>query len=378
MTNNLFEEFGLTKIINASGKMTALGASAVSDEVANALKAAAQDYVNIDELIEYAGKVIAHHTCAEDGCPTIGASAGIAISTAAVIAGKNLSLIERLPNSEGLKNEVIIQKGQNIHFGGSIDQMIRLGGGRVIEVGAANKVETDHIEQAITDKTAALLYVKSHHAVQKGMQSIETMMNIAKKHNIPFIMDGAAESDFKKYITMGVDIVTYSGGKALEGPTSGFICGKKEYMEACRKQYKGIGRAMKVGKEAISGLIAALNQYPFKDDGVEKQKSRMTALCDKLNQVEGLVCSIKQDEAGRPIYRAQIDVQKPAGLTAEELLHKLEAGNPAIYLRHHYANIGILSVDPRPLLEGQEDIIADKIISIIKEEKENHVQSANN
>ena len=75
MTNNLFEEFGLTKIINASGKMTALGASAVSDEVANALKAAAQDYVNIDELIEYAGKVIAHHTCAEDGCPTIGASA---------------------------------------------------------------------------------------------------------------------------------------------------------------------------------------------------------------------------------------------------------------------------------------------------------------
>ncbi|WP_040206968.1 DgaE family pyridoxal phosphate-dependent ammonia lyase [Neobacillus jeddahensis] len=374
MTTSLFENFGLKKIINASGKMTALGASAVTDEIGNALKAAAQDYVDIDELIQYAGTVIAHHTGAEDGCPTVGAAAGIAISIASVIAGKNLSLIERMPNSEGLKNEIIIQKGQNVHFGGSIDQMIRLGGGHVVEVGSANKVECDHIEEAITEKTAALLYIKSHHAVQKGMQSIEAMMSIAKKHSIPFIIDAAAENDFKKYYAMGADIIIYSGGKALEGPTSGFICGKGHFMEAARKQYKGIGRAMKVGKEAIAGLITALNQYPDKDDRVDEQISRMTNLCDRLNKVEGLSCSIKQDEAGRPIYRAQIEVKKEAGMTAERILHQLESGNPAIYLRHHYVNVGILSVDPRPLLLGQEDIIADQIMSIIKEAKENNVR----
>ncbi|MEK5172578.1 DgaE family pyridoxal phosphate-dependent ammonia lyase [Heyndrickxia sp. FSL W8-0496] len=371
MTVSLFEEFGLKKIINASGKMTALGASAVTDEVANALKTAAQDYVDIDELIEYAGKVIAQHTGAEDGCPTVGAAAGIAISTAAVITGNILSLIERMPNSDGLKNEIIIQKGQNIHFGGSIDQMIRLGGGHIVEVGSANKVESEHIEQAITEKTAALFYVKSHHAVQKGMQSIETMLEISHKHNLPLIIDGAAESDFRKYIDMGADIVIYSGGKALEGPTSGFICGKKNFMEACRKQYKGIGRAMKVGKEAISGLIVALNQYPLKNICVDEQITRMTALCEKLNEVNGLSCSIQQDEAGRPIYRAQIEVGKnAAGITAETLLHQLESGNPAIYLRHHYVNIGIISVDPRPLLPGQENIIAERIIAIIKEVEE--------
>jgi uncharacterized pyridoxal phosphate-dependent enzyme len=365
MTTSLFEKFGLKKIINGSGKMTALGASAVSEEIANALKESAQDYVDIDELIEYAGKVIAHHTGAEDGCPTSGAAAGIAISIASVIAGKNLRLIERMPNSNGLKNEVIIQKGQNIHFGGSVDQMVRLGGGCVIEVGSANKVESDHIDESITDKTAALLYIKSHHAVQKGMQSSETMINIAKKHNIPLIIDGAAENDFKRYIAMGADIVIYSGGKALEGPTSGFICGKKEFMDACRKQYKGIGRAMKVGKESITGLIVALNQYPFKDDRVDEQISRMTSLCEKLSTVKGLSCSIKQDEAGRPIYRAQIEVQKQAGITAEQLLHQLETGNPAVYLRDHYVNVGILFVDPRPLLQGQEDIIAERIITIM-------------
>ncbi|PAE21058.1 SelA-like pyridoxal phosphate-dependent enzyme [Bacillus sp. 7504-2] len=365
---SIFAQFGLRKVINASGKMTALGASAVSDEVADALKRAAQDYVDIEEMMEFAGRVIAEYTGAEDGCPTCGAAAGIAISTAAVITGKNLSLIERMPDSEGLRNEIIIQKGQQVHFGASIAQMVRLGGGKVVEIGNANKVEADHIKQAITDRTAALLYVKSHHAVQKGMQSIETMMQIAKEHQIPFIIDAAAEEDFQKYISMGADIVIYSGGKALEGPTSGLICGKKEWMEACRMQYKGIGRPMKIGKEGVAGLIAALKQYPLKKDNAEEQIERMTRLNTALADVKGLSCSIKQDEAGRAIYRAQIQVDASnAGMTAAELLSRLETGNPAIFLRHHYVNVGILAVDPRPLLEGQEDIIASEIKRILKE-----------
>ncbi|MBM7599022.1 L-seryl-tRNA(Ser) seleniumtransferase/D-glucosaminate-6-phosphate ammonia-lyase [Virgibacillus halotolerans] len=374
MTNSFFDQFGLKRIINASGKMTALGASAVTEEVANALKAAAQSYVDMDELIEYAGKVIAHHTGAEDGCPTNGAATGIVISTAAVIAGKNISLIERMPNSGGLKNEIIIQKGQNINFGGNIDQMIRMGGGQVIEVGSVNKVEIDHIGEAITDKTAALIYIKSHHAVQKGMQSIESMIKIAQKHHIPLMIDGAAESDFQKYIEMGADVVIYSGGKALGGPTSGFISGKRQLMEACREQYKGIGRAMKVGKESIAGLIVALNQYPFRDTRADEQFNRMKAFCKRLNEVEGLTGTIHQDEAGRRIYRARIEVQKQANVTAEQLLHRLESGKPGIYLRAHYANVGILFVDPRPLLAGQEDIIAERIIAIIKEEGDDNVE----
>lgn len=361
-----FEQLGLRKIINASGKMTALGASAVSDEIAESLKNAAQDYVDIDELMEFTGTVIAELTGAEDGCPTCGAAAGIAISTAAVIAGKNLSLIERLPNSEGLRNEIIIQKGQQVHFGASIAQMITLGGGKVIEVGQANKVEKDHIEGAITPNTAALIYIKSHHAVQKGMQAIETMLEIAKEHNLPLIIDAAAEEDFQKYIKMGADIVVYSGGKALEGSTSGLICGKKELMEACRKQYKGVGRAMKIGKEGMAALITALRQYPLREDNAQDQITRMEKLCSAISDINGITCSIKQDEAGREIYRANIEIDSDkAGIDAYGLLHELENGNPAIYLRHHYVNVGILSVDPRPLLQGQEDIIASEIKKIL-------------
>ncbi|WML55060.1 DgaE family pyridoxal phosphate-dependent ammonia lyase [Neobacillus sp. PS3-12] len=365
-----FKQQGLREIINASGKMTALGASAVRDEIGQALKDASQDYVDIEELYEYAGQVIAEITRAEDGCPTCGASAGIAIATAAVIAGKNLSLIERIPDTEGLQNEIIVQKGHVVNFGASIAQMIRIGGGKVVEVGQANKVQKDHIEEAVNEKTAAIFYIKSHHAVQKGMQSIEAMLDVAHRHNLPLIIDAAAEEDFQKYIKMGADIVIYSGGKALEGPTSGLICGKKELMEACRKQYKGVGRPMKIGKEGMAGLITALKLYSSKTSTAELQLERMTKLCNRLNEYDGLTCSIKQDEAGREIYRAQIQVDKmKIGYSAMELLHMLKSGNLAIFLRDHYANIGILSVDPRPLLNGQEDIISDEIIKIITKEK---------
>jgi len=143
-------------------------------------------------------------------------------------------------------------------------------------------------------------------------------------------------------------------------------------MEACRKQYKGVGRPMKIGKEGMAGLITALRQYSSKTNEVEQQIDRMTNLCKRLEEIDGLSTSIKQDEAGREIYRAQIQVdEEKTGFTAAELLHLLESGNPSIYLRHHYVNVGILSVDPRPLLAGQEDIIADEIIKMITRGKKN-------
>ncbi|MVP00217.1 DgaE family pyridoxal phosphate-dependent ammonia lyase [Paenibacillus lutrae] len=364
---SIFEQYGCRQVINASGKMTALGASAVHEDVAAAVAEAAKDYVDISELMVQAGKVIAEVTGAEDGCPTTGAAGGIAISVAAVIAGKSLSLIERIPLTDGLRNEIIIQKGHSVHFGASIPQMIAIGGGKVIEVGQANHVEKDHIAEAVTDRTAALLYVKSHHAVQKGMQSIETMAAIAKEKGIPLIVDAAAEEDFRKYVAMGVEIVVYSGGKALEGPTSGFICGRADLMEACRAQYKGVGRPMKIGKEGIVGLLTALRRYDNRPDESEQQRERMEWLIAELQSVPGVRGAILQDEAGRAIYRAQLTIDpKAAGKTAYELIKELEAGNPAVYTRNHYANLGMISIDPRPLLVGQEKIIAERIKAILQ------------
>ncbi|VBB07190.1 l-seryl-trna selenium transferase [Lucifera butyrica] len=365
---SIYQKFGVRKVINGSGKMTILGASAVQPEIAEALGAAAMDYVVMEELMVAAGQKIAIATGTEDGCPTAGAAPGIAIAVAAVIAGTDLSKIERLPNSDGLKNEIILQKGHVVNFGAPVAQMITLGGGRVIEAGQANHVEACHIKEAITEKTAALFYVKSHHAVQKGMQSIETMAAIAKKYNLPFIIDAAAEGDLKKYAAAGADIVIYSGGKALGGPTSGFICGRANFMKACRKQYKGIGRAMKVGKEGIIGLLTALKLYECQVDDSKLQIERMTWLINQFDKTSGIKGEIVQDEAGRAIYRANLTINPEiTSKDAYQIIKELEEGNPAIYTRNYYANLGIISIDPRPLLKRQEEVIAMRIKEIIKE-----------
>ncbi|SHF28893.1 D-glucosaminate-6-phosphate ammonia-lyase [Thermoanaerobacter uzonensis DSM 18761] len=364
---SIYQKYGLKQIINASGKMTALGGSAVDTKVAQAMFEAAQDYVDIQELMLKAGRIIAEITTAEDACPTVGAAAGIAISIAALIAGKNLTLIEQLPYSEGLRNEVIIQKGHSINFGASILQMIRLGGGKVVEVGQTNYVEKNHIIDAISEKTVAIFYVKSHHAVQKGMLSLPEIIEIGEENNIPIIVDAAAEEDIQKYIQMGADLVIYSGGKAIEGPTSGFICGKKELIEACRLQYKGIGRAMKVGKEQIMGLISALEIYKNKVENIEKQLQQVQWIVNQFQNIDGITASVVQDEAGRTIYRAQLKFdEEKLNISTHEIIKQLERGEPAIFTRNHYANLGIISIDPRPLLPGQEKIIVNRIKEILR------------
>jgi uncharacterized pyridoxal phosphate-dependent enzyme len=369
---SIYEKFGLKEVVNASGKMTALGASAISPTVAEAMGLAARSYVKMDDLLVAAGKVIARATGAEDGCPTTGAAAGIAISVAAVIAGTNLSLIERIPETDGLNNEIILQKGHSVHFGAPIRQMIAIGGGRPVEVGQANHVERSHIEDAITEKTAALMYIKSHHAVQKGMVSLPEMVSIAREYNIPLIVDAAAEEDLERYIHLGADLVIYSGGKAIGGPTSGFICGRHNLIAACRAQYQGVGRPMKIGKEGIIGLLTAIEEYLANGTQAverEAQNQRMRWLVSQLQGIPGVSCELKQDEAGREIYRAYIQVDpKVVGKTAFDVIRELENGNPAIYTRNHYANVGAIAVDPRPLLPGQEEVIAKELKRILSKE----------
>lgn len=363
---SVFQHFGLRQVINGCGKMTVLGASAVDEAVAEAMAKAAMDYVEIAKLLPAAGQYIARATGAADGCPTCGAAAGIAISTAAVIAGCDLGKIESLPNSAGMKNEIILQKGHAVNFGADITQMIRLGGGKPVEVGCANLVEAAHIRAAITEHTAALFYVKSHHAVQKGMQSIEVMRQIATEYDLPLIIDAAAEEDLTRYIALGADLVIYSGGKALSGPTSGFICGRKALCEACRMQYKGIGRAMKVGKEGVVGLLTALSRYTERDEDAAGQKKRMNLLLEALAGIKGVGGKIVQDEAGREIYRAELAIdEKVAGISAAQIAAALEGGEIAIHTRNYYLAQGKIYVDPRPLLSGQEMIIAGRIKEIL-------------
>lgn len=366
---SIYQDIGLKRVINANGRVTVLGVSTISDKVAKAAVEGAQSYVVIEDLMDRAGEIISRYTGAEDSCPTVCASAAIAISIAGLISKGKKSIIERLPDSEGLANEIILQKGHVINFNAPIETMIRLGGGVPVEAGTATEVAPEDIEEAITEKTVALFYVKSHHCVQKGMVDLPAMIEIAHRNGLPIIVDAAAEEDFRKYIALGADLVCYSGAKALEATTSGFVTGKKEYITYAKKQYKGIGRAMKIGKEGIMGLLAALEQYENKDKEAQAAKNMEVVkyLCDEINQIRGLCVEMIQDEAGRAIYRARVHVEpQKAGMSARQLNEKLIEGNPTIHCRTEFMNLGKLDFDPRPLTAGDKELIVEKLKKIME------------
>ena len=365
----VYEEIGLPRVINASGRVTVLGVSTISDKVAKAAVAGGQSYVVVEDLLDKAGEIISRYTGGEDSCPTVCASAAIALSVAGMISKGKKTIMDRLPDSTGLANEIILQKGHVINFNAPIETMLRLGGGVPVEAGCAMEVVVEDVEELINEKTVALLYVKSHHCVQKGMLDLPTMIDIAHRHNLPLMVDAAAEEDFRKYIAMGADLVCYSGAKALEATTSGFVTGKKELISYIKKQYHGVGRAMKVGKEAIMGLLAALEQYENKDKqaDVEKNVKIVDWLVDEINQIPNLKAQKIQDEAGRAIFRARVFVDpEKAGMTATELEGKLKAGTPTIRCRTEFMSLGSLDFDPRPLVEGDKELIVAKLKEIME------------
>ena len=365
----VYEEIGLPRVVNASGRVTVLGVSTISDKVAKAAVAGGQSYVVVEDLMDKAGEIISQYTGGEDSCPTVCASAAIALSVAGMISRGKKTIMDRLPDSTGLANEIILQKGHAINFNAPIETMLRLGGGVPVEAGCATEVVEEDVEELINEKTVALLYVKSHHCVQKGMLDLPTMIEIAHRHNLPLMVDAAAEEDFRKYIAMGADLVCYSGAKALEATTSGFVTGKKELISYIKKQYHGVGRAMKVGKEAIMGLLAALDQYENKDKQAEVEKNVKIVdwLVDEINQIPNLKAQKIQDEAGRAIFRARVFVDpEKAGMTATELEGKLKAGTPTIRCRTEFMSLGSLDFDPRPLVEGDKELIVAKLKEIME------------
>lgn len=367
---SLYADLGLPPALNAKGKMTALGGSRLSDDVVAAMAEAAGSHVVMDDLLVAAGRDLAAAAGCEDACPTTGAASGVALAVAALVAGEDLSRIEQLPDPGGRPSEVVLAKGHAVHFGAPVRQMIALGGGTPVEVGAANKVQPSHVAAAIGERTAALLYVQSHHAVQKGMLSLREMVALGREHGVPVIVDAAAEEDPRAWTSTGADLVVFSGGKAFGGPTSGFVCGSASLIAACRAQYSGIGRPMKVGKETVLGLVRAVRDHAAHADGAhdghDGSHDRMARLAARLDGLPGITARVVRDEAGRDIHRAELRVDPAqAGRDATGLAAELAAGSPPVFVRDHHAASGRLAVDPRCLTPEEEETVVRRLIGVL-------------
>ncbi|MBV7390675.1 DgaE family pyridoxal phosphate-dependent ammonia lyase [Enterococcus alishanensis] len=363
MTIN-FEKLGLKEVINASGRMTILGVSKVSENVLTAQRFGGEHFFEMSQLAIQTGAYLAKLLKVEDAQIVSSASAGIAQSVAALIGAGDLYHAYHPYTDKINKREIILPKGHNVDYGTPVEVMVEQGGGQVIEAGYANMCGPDHLEMMITEKTAAILYIKSHHTVQKSMLTVAETATVAKAHKIPLIVDAAAEEDLFKYIQAGADLVIYSGAKAMEGPSAGLVIGKKEYIEWIRLQGKGIGRAMKIGKDNILGFTQAVEDYLVHgSEAGSEMKARMLPFIADLNEISDLSAEVVQDGAGRDIYRASVKVSGEKN--AKQVIEELKEKDPAVYTREYQANNGIIEFDVRSVNQSEMTKIVNRLKEIM-------------
>lgn len=366
----IYDELGVRPLINASATLTRLGGSVMPREVVAAMVEASQHFVPLEELQRRVGERLATLTHNEAAYVSSGAAAGLVLATAACIAGTDPAAIARLPNLEGLKNEVIIHK---VHRNG-YDHAVRQVGVKVVEIGDETQTTAEQLAQAINAQTAAIFWFQGAMS-GKGDLPLAEVIAVANRHNVPVVVDAAAQlpplENLWRFTEMGAALAVFSGGKDLRGPqSSGLIVGRKDLIEACRingSPNHSIGRPMKVGKEEMVGLLKAVELYLKRDHEARASQDEevVAGWCGVLNQFAGIHAERAfPNEAGQPLPRALVKIDAAqAGISRDEVVKALERGTPSIYVAPSGSD-GIY-LNPMTLADGEEQIVLDRLQAIL-------------
>ncbi|PKB59869.1 MAG: hypothetical protein BZY65_02700 [SAR202 cluster bacterium Ae2-Chloro-G2] len=369
-SENIYQSLGVKPVISATGTVTAYGGSRLRPEVIEAMNKASQTMVNIDELNMAAGKVIAHHTGAEAGLVTSGAAGGLVLQAAAVVAGADPVNMSRLPDTTGMKNEIIIHKSQRFPY----DQCYLSVGARFVEIGDGRRCQPWELDKAFTQNTAAVAYLFSPY-VSRNALPFKYVCEVAHSREIPVIVDAASyippRANLKRFIEEGADLVVYSGGKGIRGPQgTGILCGKTHLVEAAyanASPHQFIGRGMKIAKEEIIGLVKALEIFIGEDE--ESEMSRYKEMCQKvvdaLIEIPSLGVEMVHDDYDYLIPQVRLRFDSSwNGPSREKVYGSMVNGDQSIYLQ----NIGSpleLGVDPFNLTDKELDIVIKRLHQVL-------------
>lgn len=354
-----FRELGVRPFINAAGTYTAMTASLMPREVMEAINYASEHYVMLDELHDRIGERIATLVHSEAAMVTSGAASALTLGTAAVLTGMDRQKMIDLPNLTGMKSEVIIQKSHRFGY----DHAVRNCGVHLVEV------ETrDDLERLVGDKTAMMLFYNNNN--KEGRIQDEEFVQLGKKHGVPTLNDAAADvppvDNLWKYTKMGFDLVTFSGGKGIRGPQSaGLLLGRKDLIAAARLNAppngNTIGRGLKVNKEEMVGMLAALELYLAKDHAQEQREfeRRADVIRSSAAAVPGVTADIFVPEIANHVPHVRITWDaKAKGMTADEVVKSLRDGEPSIGARseNDALVVGVWMMRP-----GEDKIVARRI-----------------
>jgi L-seryl-tRNA(Ser) seleniumtransferase len=397
---NIYDQLGVRRRVNAAGTLTRLGGSLMPPEVLEAMTEAAQCSVDIAELQARASAVIAECSGAEAGLVTSGAAAALTLGTAACLTGLDVARMERLPDTEGMPNEVIMCRTHRTAY----DHAIRAAGARIREVGFNDRivgagvrgVEAWEIETAITPQTVAIAYIAS----AMNEPPLREVVAVARAYALAVIVDAAAQlppaENLRRFIAEGAALVAFSGGKAIRGPQStGILCGRRDLIAAaalqqldmdiapetwnppedliprqalCGIPHHGLGRGFKVGKEEIVGLIVALQRFVKTDPTAENaaRERQLAAIAEGLSGIPYVaVRLLPAVETGRyPLLELRLD-EVTLGRTAWGISLELQRGDLPVHLHERRAAEGILTVNPAALRDGDEQVVTARLRAVL-------------
>lgn len=397
---NVYERLGTRTIINAKGTSTRVSGAPLDPRVAEAMVEASQHCVDMTELQARASRIIAEATGAESGLVTSGAAAGILLGTAACMAGLDFAKMNRLPEADGMRNEVVVPQSHRNFY----DRLVRAAGATLVQAGISDRLagtgvrdpEPWEIDAAIGERTAAVLYL----AMPNQRPKLGEVIRVAHARGVPVLVDAASQlppmDNLKRFFGEGADLVTFSGGKVIRGPqASGILAGRRDLIASAALQMldndvlfehfnppahfidksklkglprNGIGRACKVGKEEIVGLLTALQIFLSEDDGARRQawlaisEALLAALAGTRNAELALVPD--SYKPGMPGVRLRLD-EKAAGFSGETFALKLIEGDPVIHADATRAHEGIITFAPISLRPEDPERIAKRVREIL-------------
>ncbi len=393
---DVYTALGVPTIINAKGPSTRLSGGIMRPEVAEAMALASRHCVDMAVLEARASVLIAAATGAEAGYVTSGAAAGLLLGTAACVTGLDPGRMNRLPDTTGMRNEVVMVRSQRNLY----DHALRAAGVRLVEVGLPDRyagagvrdAEAWEIADAIGERTAAVHWV----AAAGARPALEEVVAVAHAAGVPVLVDAAAQlppaDNLRRFIAAGADLVAFSGGKAIGGPqASGILCGRRDLIMAAALQnldldiffeqwapppelidkarlkglpQHGIGRACKVGKEEIVGLLTALRL--FLEENAEARRARWRRLMQELaDGIAGLAGTEVRLQGEDEVPQLVLEVQPTARVGALELMDRLETGTPAIFADPFAVHDGRVRFGPMSLKDGEPALIAERIRTIL-------------
>ena len=376
MVNKIYSELGIKPIINAIGSVTLLGGSTQPKQVINAMQSAQDMYVPMDELEQKAGDYIAKLFGAEACYVTSGAGSALTLTTAAFMAGDNDELIVKLPDTTGMKDEILIQARQRYHY----ERCLTYAGAKLVEFGNHDLVTAKDLEESITDKTVAVHYVANETVNDPNALSLEKTLEVAKKNNLFVMVDAAGQiyplENLSKYSNMGADSVSYAAKYFGAPHSTGFVVGTKEIVDKVALQsfisyemrrVRGVGRPQKIDRQEIIGAVEAAKMWmnTNHEDRLAKAEKTCVKIASYIKDIDGIEVEVQENTLGHDPHGVKITLTKE-NASLLDVQDALRDGNPRIWIRcdqdmEGNFNKRLTRISPFGLYNGEAEIVGKRL-----------------